>query len=140
MDLVGHGAFRPALLGIMARNHAYLGDLDAALDKVGEALARVQKSGEMVHQPDLLSLRASLTLAAHPQQSEEIVLDLKAAVEVGLAQGSLVLALRAANQVARLPEVIRPVDWRELMLTVVERFPAESASPELADALSILGK
>jgi class 3 adenylate cyclase len=140
MDLVGHGAFRPAFLGIMARNHAYLGDLDAALDKVGDALARVQKSGETVHQPDLLCLRADLTLEARPERSEDAVLDLKAAIGMGLDQGSFVFALRAANRLGRLPDAIRPVDWRDSVRRALEGFPPDSASPELIDALSILGE
>ena len=60
-------------------------------------------SGELVHQPDLLRLRAEITTAAYPDRTDEAVEDLVAAVEIGLAQGSLVLALRAANDLARLP-------------------------------------
>ena len=40
MDLVGHGAFRPTHLGIVAQNHHYLGNADAALQAVNEAMER----------------------------------------------------------------------------------------------------
>ena len=56
MDLVGHGAFRPTHLGIVAQNHHYLGDADPALRSLDEALERTLTSGELVHQPDLLRL------------------------------------------------------------------------------------
>jgi hypothetical protein len=40
---------------------------------------------ELVHQPDLLRLRAEITTAAHPDRMAEVVKDLVAAVEIGLA-------------------------------------------------------
>jgi len=138
MDVVGHRAFRPFFLGIVARNYAYLGDPDRALERVHEALAAVQKSGELVHQPDLLRLRAEITAVADPERMDDVVADLLAAVEVGLAQGSLLLALRAANDLARLPVEARPADWREVMQTTLDGFPGDSASPELSDARTLL--
>jgi hypothetical protein len=138
MDLVGHGAFRPTHLGIIAQNHHYLGNADPALRALEEAMQRTITSGERVHQPDLLRLRAEITTAAYPDRADEAVKDLIAAVEIGLAQGSLVLALRAANDLARLPRD-RPPDWSERIRAVVEHFPPDSSSPELADALGLLG-
>jgi hypothetical protein len=128
-----------SFLGIVARSHSYGGNLDGALERVGDALLGVQKSGEWVHQPDLLRLRAGIISIAHPERMDEVVADLRAAVEIGLAQGSLVLALRAANDLARLTDDVRSPDWRELLLSVVDRYPASSSSAELADALAILG-
>jgi hypothetical protein len=49
-----------------------------------------------------------------------------------------VLALRAANDLARLPRA-RPPDWSDRINTVLERFPPNSSSPELAEALDLLG-
>ena len=138
MDLVGHGAFRPTHLGIIAQNHHYLGDPDPALRALEEAMERTTTSGERVHQPDLLRLRAEITTAAYPDRTDEAARDLVAAVEIGLAQGSLLLALRAANDLARLPRD-RPPDWSDRIRTVVEQFPPNSSSPELAEALSLLG-
>jgi hypothetical protein len=139
MDATGHGAFRATYLGIVARNHHYLGDADRALASLEEAMERTMTSGELVHQPDLLRLRAEITTAAHPDRMHQVVADLEAAVEIGLAQGSLVLALRAANDLGRLPEEVRPPDWSHRVRSVLERFPPNSSSPELADALDLLG-
>ena len=96
-------------------------------------------SGELVHQPDLLRLHAEITAVAHPERMHEVVTDLVAAVEIGLAQGSLVLALRAANDLARLPHYLRPPDWSDRIRAVLERFPPNSSSPELPEALDLLG-
>ena len=46
---------------------------------------------------------------------------------------------RAANDLARLPDDIRPGDWNDRVCTVLEQFPPDSASPELAEALDLLG-
>ena len=102
-------------------------------------MERTETSGELVHQPDLLRLRAEITAAAYPDRMDEVVTDLVAAVEIGLAQGSLVLALRAANDLARLPHDVRPPDWSDRVRAVLERFPPNSSSPELAEALDLLG-
>ncbi len=138
MDLVGHGAFRPALLGIMARNHSYAGSAHLALGTVEDALLVMQKSGEFVHQPDLLRLRAEITATAHPDRMEDVVADLIAAVRIGTAQSSLILALRAANQLARLPDPARPPDWSETLRSVLALVPEGSSCPELADAHTVL--
>ena len=138
MDLVGHGAFRPTHLGIIAQNHHYLGNADPALRALEEAMERTVTSGERVHQPDLLRLRAEILAAAYPDRADEAVTDLVSAVEIGLEQGSLVLALRAANDLARIPRG-RPPDWSDRIRDVVEQFPPNSSSPELSDALGLLG-
>ncbi len=138
MDLVGHAAFRPTYLGIVAQNHWFLGEAELALGALEEAMERTVTSGELVHQPDLLRLRAEITATAHPDRMDEAITDLVAAVEVGLAQGSVVLALRAANDLGRFPRG-RPPDWRDRIRSVLERFPPNSSSPELAEALELLG-
>ena len=139
MDLVGHVAFRPTFLGIVAQNHHFLGNAEAALRALEEAMNQAATSGELVHQPDLLRLRAEINAAAHPDRMDEVVTDLAAAVEIGLSQGSLLLALRAANELARLPHDVRPSDWSDRVRVVLERFPPNSSSPELAEALDLLG-
>ncbi len=139
MDLVGHAAFRPTYLGIVAQNHHFHGDAEPALRALDDAMDRTRTSGELVHQPDLLRLRAEITTAAFPDRMDEVVKDLVTAIEIGLAQGSLVLALRAANDLARLPHDDRPADWTDRIRAVLERFPPNSSSPEFAEALDLLG-
>ncbi len=139
IDLVGHIAFRPAYLGIVARNHHYRSESGQALDVLDAALAQSTSSMELLHQPDLLRLRAEITSVADPSRRDDAVADLVAAVDIGLAQGSLVLALRAANDLARLPEDNRPADWDDRVRLVIDRFPPNSSSPELVEALKLLG-
>ncbi|TMK53056.1 MAG: hypothetical protein E6G66_03045 [Actinobacteria bacterium] len=138
MNAIGHWAFRPAYLGNMARAHALLGNVPQALETVDDALLLVQKQGEWIHQPDLLRLRAELTATVHPGRMHDVVADLLAAVEVGLAQGSLVLALRAANDLARLPAGTRPADWRSVLSSVYDVLPPGSECPGVLDARALL--
>jgi hypothetical protein len=138
MDMIGHLAFRPALLGMRAVNYHYLGDQVRALDSVEGAILQAHKSGELLHEPNLLRLRAEITAAGHPDRAEDVTADLLAAIELGVDTGSLMLALRAANTLAGLPEANRPGNWREVGQGVVDRFPPDSSSPELAIALGLL--
>ena len=55
------------------------------------------------------------------------------------SQGSVVFALRAANDLARLPDDDRPADWTDRIRSVIDRFPPNSSSPELGAALELLG-
>ncbi|HEX7443493.1 MAG TPA: hypothetical protein VF320_06385, partial [Acidimicrobiales bacterium] len=80
-----------------------------------------------------------LTAARHPDRTDAVVADLLSAIEVGKSQGSVLLALRAANQLAKLEVDIRPPNWRDVLVSVLDTFPPGSASPELVDAHIILG-
>jgi hypothetical protein len=134
----GQGAFRAAYVGNVARAHALLGDPARALERVEDALLLMQKSEEWVHQPDLLRLRAELTAAVDPARTEDVVADLRAAVDVGLAQDSLVLALLAANDLARLPDGVRPAGWRGVLERVVDLLPGDPGCPGIAEARALL--
>jgi class 3 adenylate cyclase len=138
MDLVGHGAFRPFFLGVVARNHLYLDEPERALAAATEALAAADTSGELVHVPDLLRLRAEILTTAFPDRHEEAAKDLVTALEVGASQGSLVLAVRAAHDLARLPAPVQPPGWRETARAVLDRLPADCSVPGVADARMLL--
>ena len=139
LELVGHAAFRPWHLGMLARNRYYLGESARALEVLEDAMEQTRTSGELVHLPDLLRLRAEITTSAFPERMDKVVADLVAAIDVGLDQGSLVLALRAANDLAGLDDTHRPPDWAVKVRAAMEQFPPNSSSPELAEALNLLG-
>ena len=69
---------------------------------------------------------------------DDVAADLRAAVEVGLAQGSLVLALLAANDLARLPVEARPAEWRSVLRSVYDLLPPDSGCPGLVEARVLL--
>jgi len=57
---------------------------------------------------------------------------------VGLAQGSLVLALAAANDLARVPVAVRPEDWRRVLRSVHDLLPPDSGCPGIVEARALL--
>ncbi|MGZ6976562.1 MAG: AAA family ATPase [Acidimicrobiia bacterium] len=138
MDLVGHGAFRAFFLGLVARNYLYLDEPERALSAATDALGAAETSGELVHVPDLLRLRAEILTTAFPDRLDEAATLLVTALEVGAGQGSLILALRAANDLGRLPPSVQPPGWEETARAVLDQLPADSAIPEVADARNLL--
>ena len=138
MDTVGHAAFRPAFHWIAARTQFFEGDLKRALEEVNEALNRVEKSGERVHESYLLILRADILLEGFPDRVDDAVADLESALEIATSQGSLLLALRAANKLGQLPEGVRPTGWRETLAATVDLSPARSSARDLAEARAML--
>jgi len=111
LRLMGQEAFTAFNLSYLAGLHAAAGELDRAQDLVGEALEVVHKSGEYLHLPELLRQRAAYTLAQAGDPAE-VVADLTEAVRVATVQGARIAQLRAALDLARLPEALRPRDWR----------------------------
>jgi hypothetical protein len=102
MDMVGHAAFRAAFHWIAARTHAVQGDPKRALEEADEGLAWVEKSGERIHLPYLLLLRANLLLSGGSGREEDAVGDLIAARDIATCQGSTVMASRASDALAKL--------------------------------------
>jgi hypothetical protein len=138
MDMIGHAAFRPAFHGIVARNHLVRGELEQAVIEVSKGLNRVERSGERVHEPYLLILRAEIATRLRNDASHQALSDLRAALELAKSQGSLILALRAANEIGRLPGGVRPTDWADLVRTTAGLLPASSQCAELAKARELL--
>ena len=138
MDLVGHGAFRPdpprhrgaePPLSRRRRPGAEVPGRGAgAVGVLGRARAPTRPAAPPGR--DHLPRRIPSGWTRRPPICD-------AAVDIGLAQGSLVLALRAANDLARLPHD-RPPDWADRLRAVLERFPHNSSSPEFAQALDLL--
>jgi hypothetical protein len=135
---MGQEAFAASNLGYLARLHAAAGDIDRAQDVMAEALDAVRKSGEHVHLPDLLRERAAYTLAGGRGDTHEAVADLREAVHVATEQGARVARLRAAIELARLPESLRPRGWRIMLDEARSDMPASFVSDETAVADDLL--
>ena len=139
MDMIGHLAFRPALLGMRAVNYHYLGDQVSALDSVEGAILQAHKSGELLHEPNLLRLRAEITAAAHPDRTEDVTADLLAAIELGLDTGLPDPGPACSEHSGGTARSDPP---RQLARGRAIRCPSlssGSSSPELSNALSLLG-
>lgn len=137
LRMMGQEAFAASNLGYLAQLHAAASEIDRAQDAVAEALDVVRKSGEYLHLPELLRQRALYTLAGGGD-TDEAVADLKEAERVATEQGARVARLRAALDLARLPELTRPKSWRGLLQEARSDLPALFTSDETAAADDLL--
>lgn len=137
LRLMGQEAFAASNLGYLAQLHAAAGEIERAQDVVAEALDVVRKSGEHVHLPQLLRQRGMYTLVGGGD-TDEVVEDLREAMHVATEQGARVGRLRAALELARLPESVRPKYWRIMLEEARSDMPASFASNEIAVADDLL--
>ena len=137
LRLMGQEAFAASNLGYLAELHAAAGHADRAQEVVAGALDVVQKSGEQVHLPELLRQRAAYTLAGGGD-TDEAVADLTEAVHVATEQGARVARLRAALELARLPESLRPRGWHTMLEEARSDLPASFVSDETSVADDLL--
>jgi class 3 adenylate cyclase len=125
LRLMGQEAFVASNLAYLAVAHAARGDHDRAREIIEESLQVVAKTGERIHLPELLRLRAvyGRDRGADP---DEVAADLLEAVSIATEQGNNVVALRGAVELGRLPEDHRPAEWRTLLGEAKDRIPAEA--------------
>jgi class 3 adenylate cyclase/tetratricopeptide (TPR) repeat protein len=137
LRLMGQEAFAASNLAYLAHLRAEEGDLDAAVAVLGEALEVVYKTGEEIHLPELLRIRAHYE-KERGGDLEEALADLAEAVHVATRQGSRVARLRAAVDLARLPDPHRPEDWRDTLAAARSALPPSYTSDDTAVADSLL--
>ena len=139
LRIVGQEAFAASNLSYLAQLHALSGDYGRAQDLVAEALDVVRKSGEYLHLPELLRLRAGYILAERGD-ADEAVADLIDALRVAGDTGARVARLRAAIDLARLPESSRPEDWRGILDQARSAMPGSYVGDETAIADDLLAR
>ncbi len=135
---IGHGAFLGANLAFLAEMRAASGDLSGALETIDDALRTVDKSGEHLHRPELLRRRVAhrrVFVGPSPGDTPELIEAYDLAVEKGID----LIALRAATDLALLPDGERPDGWREMLEAVRDRLPA-ATTLEATRADEILGR
>jgi class 3 adenylate cyclase/tetratricopeptide (TPR) repeat protein len=137
LRLMGQEAFAASSLAHLAHLNAEDDEFGRAHELIEEALEVVYKAGENVHLPELLRLRAVYSLA-RGGDDEEAVADLTEAMRVASEQGARVARLRAGIELARLPEAVRPNDWRILLIQARGDIASSLPTGETADADDLL--
>jgi class 3 adenylate cyclase len=132
LHLMGQESFSAAHLGYLARLSAEAGDLARAQDLVAEAVDVVQRTGELVHLPELLRQQASCALAGG--RPDDAATELTEAVGVAIRQGARVARLRAAVALAGLPAGSRPEEWRTVLAAARADLPPSLATEDTAAA------
>ncbi|MGI8823907.1 MAG: hypothetical protein ACR2JP_11545, partial [Acidimicrobiia bacterium] len=121
----------------LAELRAEAGDLAGALDTIDDALVTVDKTGEGLHRPELLRRRVWYRrelVGPGPSDVRELI----EAFDAAVAKDIHVFALRAAINLARLPDDERPADWRARLDEARGRLPADSTALEATRADAIL--
>jgi len=134
---IGHHAFIASNLAYLAELRAEAGDLAGALDTIDDALVTVDKTGERLHRPELLRRRVwhrRELVGPGPSDVRELI----EAFDAAVAKDIHVIALRAAINLARLPDDERPTDWRARLDEARGRLPADSTALEATGADAIL--
>jgi hypothetical protein len=85
-----------------------------ALKTIDRAIRMAEDSGELIQLPELLRLQAQYRSRLDPG-AEETPARLLAALQEAQAQGSPLLALRIAGDIAALPPDRRPDNWNALL-------------------------
>jgi class 3 adenylate cyclase/tetratricopeptide (TPR) repeat protein len=134
---MGQQAFAPSNLAYLAHLYEQAGELDKAAGMVDDAMELVHKTGEHVHLAKMLRLRGLLSLARWGDAGEA-VRDLSESLRVARDQGAHVSQLRAALALARLPDSVRPDDWKSLLATARGQLPQHARLPEASDADALL--
>ncbi len=137
LRLMGQEAFAASNLAYLAHLNSEAGKLDVAHELIEQALEAVHKTGENVHLPELLRQRAVYSLAGGGDDREAAA-DLTEAMRVASEQGARVARLRAAIGLARLPEAVRPHDWRSMLIEARGDVSSFLPMGETADADALL--
>jgi class 3 adenylate cyclase/tetratricopeptide (TPR) repeat protein len=137
LRLMGQEAFAASNLAYLAKLESDSGAVDRAVELIDQAIEVVHKTGENLHLAALLRQRALYGLSRGDRASD-MVEDLTEAFRVANEQEAHVERLRVAIAMARLPETIRPAQWRDRLEASKRDIPPGSAIDELAEADALI--
>jgi DNA-binding winged helix-turn-helix (wHTH) protein/tetratricopeptide (TPR) repeat protein len=136
VDATGAALLRPQYLGMLAAADAMEGRIDAAIARVDEALADMERTGQRLHEVQLLLWKSRLA----PENDVEDFL--RRALDVARRQGARVLELRAAVALGRhWRQRDRGADARTLVAGAHAPFAdGPAAIPDIAAARRLLAE
>jgi predicted ATPase len=98
----GAEMLRPWLLSLLAETHGTIGEPEAGLAVLTEALALVEKTGERWYEPELYRLKGELLLQQSSDNQTEAESCFHQAITIAQSQQAKSWELRAATSLARL--------------------------------------
>ena len=98
----GAEVVRPYVLGLLAEAHAKVGQQEAGLTLLAEALAGVNDTGERRWEPELYRLKGALLLVRSEEYPAEAETCFRQALEIARRQQAKSWELRAAISLCRL--------------------------------------
>jgi predicted ATPase len=135
----GAQLFVPYFLSLLARACWKVGEPREGLRVVGEALERVQTTGERVWEAELIRLQGELRLAAAPGDLADAADCFWRAIDIARAQAARSWELRAASSLARvLIATGRRDEARHTLAGVYDWFTEGFETADLVDARALL--
>ena len=98
----GAEIWRPYWLALLAESHGTLGQPEAGLTVLTEALTLADKTGERWYEPELYRLKGALLLQQSSDNQAEAESCFHHALDIARNQQAKSLELRAATSLARL--------------------------------------
>jgi predicted ATPase len=123
----------------LAEAEAGAGETDAALRRLGDALAELERTEQRWYEAEMHRIRAEILLKCDPANTAAAERSLQAAIAIAQSQKARSFELRAALSLAKLYRAAnRDADAYGMLAPAVEVFPATQQFPELIEAQALL--
>jgi predicted ATPase len=123
----------------LAEAEAGTGDTDAALRRLDDALAELERTEQRWYEAEMHRIRAGILLKRDPADTAAAEQSLQAAIAIAQSQKARSFELRAALSLAKLYRAAnRDPDAHAVLVPAVEGFPPTQQFPELTEAQTLL--
>jgi predicted ATPase len=131
--------FLPSFEAALAEAEASAGETDAALRRLDNALAELERTEQRWYEAEMHRIRARILLKRNPADAARAEQSLQAAIDIAQSQKARSFELRAALALAKLYRAAdRDTDAVAVLAPAVEGFPPTEQFPELAEAQTLL--
>jgi predicted ATPase len=135
----GGEILRPYFLALLAEAHGTLGEPEAGLTALAEALTLVDKTGERWYEPEIYRLKGELLLQQNSDNQAEAENCFHHAISIARSQQAKSLELRAATSLARLwQQQGKRQEAHDLLAPVYNWFTEGFDTADLKDAKALL--
>jgi class 3 adenylate cyclase/predicted ATPase len=135
----GFVTLRAVFEAALAEAEATVGETDAGLHRLDDALAELEATENRWYEPEMHRIRAGILVKRDPADRAAVEQALQAAIAVAQSQKARSFELRAALALAKLYRAAsRDADAHAVLAPAVEGFPPTQQFPELAKAQAIL--
>ena len=137
----GRNWFWPSFEAALADAGARVGETDAGLQRLGDALAEAERTESRWYEAEMHRIRAQILLKRDPADTAAAEQSLRTAIAIAQPQKARSLELRAALALAKLYRAAnRDADAYVVLAPAVECFPPTRQFPELAEAQTIMSE
>ncbi len=129
----------PRFEAALAEAEASAGETDAALRRLDDALAELERTEQRWYEAELYRIRGEILLQRDPADTAAAEQSLQAAIAIAQSQKARSFELRAALALAKLYHAAnRDADAHAALTSAVEGFPPTQQFPELTEAHALL--